>query len=239
MKAHLVTGILWGLLAAGAGTADEIELANGHRLEGIAREEGGRIVVEVPQGTLVLERSQVRAIQRNGDQDRELESRLRDARTGDDFFAAAQWAEEKGMATRAGQLLEQAIRTDPNHAGARAKLGYEKVGESWLRGDDLMRAKGLVLHEGQWIPRETYAAVRESEARLQIEREKLALEQQKIDLLREFREQVEIESTRRLAQERDETARGVTSPATAGTRTEEGLSRWARPPFWYLLPWMR
>ncbi len=46
--------------------------------------------------------------------------------------------------------LQETIRLDPNHQGARQALGFKYVDGEWILGDDLMTARGFVKHRGRW-----------------------------------------------------------------------------------------
>lgn len=59
--------------------------------------------------------------------------------------------EGKGYAELAKSAYGRVIDAEPDHAAARRALGYERVGGRWLTGDDLLRAKGLVLSGGRWV----------------------------------------------------------------------------------------
>lgn len=84
----------------------------------------------------------------------EYDSRL--ARTAEDQYdrrvELAQWARSKGMKTEAQQLLEAVIAARPDHPGARKALGYEKIGQDWLRGEPLWQAKKWVRYLGRYMP---------------------------------------------------------------------------------------
>lgn len=66
--------------------------------------------------------------------------------------------EAAGASDLAAQAYERAVAVDADHRVARRALGYERVGERWLRGDDLMRAKGFIRHAGTWMMAEAFAA---------------------------------------------------------------------------------
>ncbi len=46
--------------------------------------------------------------------------------------------------------MRRAIELDPNHAEARASLGYKKEKGEWVRVADLMRRRGMISVNGQW-----------------------------------------------------------------------------------------
>ncbi|HYE08008.1 MAG TPA: hypothetical protein VEL07_20995 [Planctomycetota bacterium] len=72
----------------------------------------------------------------------------------------AAWCAINNLEAERLALLKEAVRIAPDHASARAALGHEKIGGTWLSGDALMRAKGLVRHKGEWVPAETMYATK-------------------------------------------------------------------------------
>jgi hypothetical protein len=65
--------------------------------------------------------------------------------------------ESQGLTELALRAYEQVIAWDPEHAAARRALGYELAQGRWLRGDDLMRAKGFVHHQDRWMTAQEFA----------------------------------------------------------------------------------
>ena len=49
------------------------------------------------------------------------------------------------------QHLERIIELDPNHAEARAALGFRQKNGQWMNRDDVMASRGLVLFEGKYV----------------------------------------------------------------------------------------
>jgi tetratricopeptide (TPR) repeat protein len=64
----------------------------------------------------------------------------------------ARWARGKGLKAEADQLLEDVIAAKPDHLSARKALGYEKIGQEWLRGEPLWLAKKWVRYLGRYMP---------------------------------------------------------------------------------------
>ncbi len=78
------------------------------------------------------------------------------------WFAAARWAAEKGMAADAKRLYQQVLKLAPDHEGANAALGFEKVDGKWLPAKEAAAArkkamaaeyaaKGFVEVDGVWV----------------------------------------------------------------------------------------
>lgn len=66
--------------------------------------------------------------------------------------------EAAGATDLAAKAYEIVIGIDPEHRAARRALGFEKIGEQWLRGKALKRAKGFVRYDGRWMTAEEFAA---------------------------------------------------------------------------------
>ena len=100
--------------------------------------------------------------------------RRQDALKPDDAegnYQLALWAEEKKLTTESKRLLRKVIKIDPNHKGAREKLGYKLYSASegeekkWRTEADIARLErekedqqkrslGLEKWQGQWVPKE-------------------------------------------------------------------------------------
>jgi hypothetical protein len=154
--------------------ADEVVLNNGSTFTGVVREEYGRVILEVEGGTMTFDRAHVRSVRKGEDLVREFEERRRGATDAQKTYELAVWARGKGLQDRANALFRKVIELDPDHADARKALGYERVHGSWLKGDDLMTAKGFIKYNGQWLSQETVLRLREQDLALTIERERIA-----------------------------------------------------------------
>jgi tetratricopeptide (TPR) repeat protein len=64
----------------------------------------------------------------------------------------ARWARSKGLVNESDKLLEAVIVAKPDHSAARKALGYERVGQDWLRGEPLWLAKKWVRYLGRYMP---------------------------------------------------------------------------------------
>jgi len=63
----------------------------------------------------------------------------------------ARWAAKQGLTMEARGAWTSALRADPNHAAARAALGYVKFKERWMLEAQAKRAKGFVRYRGRWV----------------------------------------------------------------------------------------
>ncbi len=67
------------------------------------------------------------------------------------LFSLALWCQQNGLEAESTSQLEAVIALNPNHPRARKLLGYEKVKNEWLRGQELYQAKGYVEYRGRWM----------------------------------------------------------------------------------------
>jgi hypothetical protein len=168
-------------LAASLAAADEVNLTNGRKIQGIVSTDTkmpGKVIVEVGAGTIVLDEKDVSS--RSEGQTalheyKERAGRLESSSSAGDLYDLAKWAKENKCWKHVRPLCEKAVALDPDHAGARKELGQKKVGDQWMTFEEEMAAKGMVLFEGAWITpaeKETIEMRRlEAQARRQAERE--------------------------------------------------------------------
>ncbi len=142
------------LCAAGSSAfADVVILRNGGRLEGATSVSGDRLVVRLETGTVRIPLSDVAKIESSAVPADEYTALAAALAKGDvkGHLELADWCVETGLAKGERLELEAVIAADPNHAGARERLGYEKVGDKWLRGEELLIARGMVKFDGKWV----------------------------------------------------------------------------------------
>lgn len=144
-------------LAASGAAADEFKLVNGRTIEGIERPDParpGKVVIEVGIGVIELDAKAVlsKAPGRTALHEYyERWDRVKGAKKASDFFDLAQWAKANRCSKFVLVLCERAVSIDPDHAGARAELGHQKVGGKWMTFEEAQAAKGLALFEGRWV----------------------------------------------------------------------------------------
>jgi hypothetical protein len=162
------------LLLAGAPplAADQVLLANGHRLEGRVEAAGeGQIRVIVDEGqSVVVDLAQVRErIPADAPLDL-FARRLAKIPAGDRdaYVECAHWAEEIGIRRAALGAWREVMRIDPHHAGARNRLGYALHRNRWVLREEL-EAAGWVLHRGTWMLPEEIAAQRRAEGSAELD----------------------------------------------------------------------
>jgi hypothetical protein len=89
----------------------------------------------------------------------EAEAKL-EALAKDDAAAAYRLGaslEQQGFEDLAKKAYEIVVAIEPEHRAARRALGFELVGDRWVRGDDAFRAKGFVRHQNRWMTAEEFA----------------------------------------------------------------------------------
>ena len=131
-----------GFITTSWAWADQVILTNGRTLEGIARQEPGRVVVETRWGTIGLPASEVQSILPGRTPLHEYEERL--AALGprpeaSQVFELAVWAQERGLVRYVNSLLEKTVAINPDHAEARRLLGRasKEGSRATRRGDEL------------------------------------------------------------------------------------------------------
>lgn len=180
----------------GSAVADEVVLRNGAKFSGAVREEGDRVLIEMDFGSMSFKKVDVLSITRGEDVIRGFEERAAKASGNKELVEVASWARANGLGRRADDLLNRVLQIDPDHAEARKSLGYERFEGRWLIGDALLVARGLVLVDGKWIPKE--------EAQRVLERQESAkLEADRIDLERRIADQQHQQEMVRIALERE------------------------------------
>lgn len=115
--------------------ADDVKLTSGRTLVGIAHESPSRVEVETRYGDIGVPREEVESITPGKTAVHDYKERLEalgGCPTAADLFALAQWAQEQGLIRYVGSLLNRTIELDPDHAEARALLGYVRFGGQWM-----------------------------------------------------------------------------------------------------------
>ncbi len=155
MKKFLAMAAALALAAPAA--ADEFQLANGRKIQGIERpdpDRPDRVIIEVGAGVIELDSREVLS-RSPGRTDLheyyERWERVKGSKKASDFFDLARWAREHRCHKFVLMLCEKAVTIDPDHEGARSELGHRKVEGKWLTFEEAQEAKGLVLFEGRWV----------------------------------------------------------------------------------------
>jgi hypothetical protein len=167
-----------GAICARALPADDVRLQNGKTFEGvIVAERDGTLDLQMPGGTISIPKSSVREVVPSDSPYTEYLSRAAELRgTGAGaarWLELALWASSKQMETAAREAALVAAALDPSLAELAPRmraLGYEldEANGRWLPFEEVMRSRGLVLVDGNWLSREEAAELRrrnEEEAR--------------------------------------------------------------------------
>lgn len=199
MKRFLV-GLAALVATASAARADEIQLTNGKTLVGIARKDPAlksKVIVEVPEGTIVLDEKMVSSVDPGRTPLHEFEekwSRLKDSKNAGDLWSLAQWAKERKLTRYVPMLAERVIALEPDHAAARETLRHEKKGDRWLTFEEAQEAKGYAQVDGRWLS----PAERELREKRRVEAEQKA---QAAKAEREKRRQAELAARKKAYEE--------------------------------------
>lgn len=152
---RLLMAAVMALAATGAGFADEVILTSGGKLSGIAREEGGNVIVETGYGTVTLSKDLVVSIDRTRksklQEFRELVATADGSATAQQLYDLARWAKENGLPKYYREFLQKTLERDPDHEFARRELGYQLYNGKWMTLPEVMLAKGFILFEGKWV----------------------------------------------------------------------------------------
>jgi hypothetical protein len=161
--------VLLLLLTAFPVFADNVYLANGRKFEGVMAETiGAQVRIQIQGGVLVLPKSQVLRVEA-GDSNlgeflqRKESLKKSPATRAADWVELARWAQSKQLDQAARESALAAAVLDPHVPGLAPILrgfgyAFDEQLDRWVRYDDLMRRKGFVQANGQWITREEYQA---------------------------------------------------------------------------------
>ncbi len=139
---------------AGAAQADEVVLRNGQKLVGIAREEGDKIMVELPLGTVGFAKADVVSITPGRTilhEYRDKADAIKESKDAKDYLALAKWARESGLKRYEAANLEAALRIDPNNESAHRALGHVFHKGKWMSDEDVRKEQGYIWFEGRWM----------------------------------------------------------------------------------------
>ncbi|MCE9634857.1 MAG: hypothetical protein K8T90_04055 [Planctomycetes bacterium] len=161
----LLVPLLW-VGAAASAHADDVLLANGNKLEGKARRDGEFVVIETATGTMRLDAKDVKSITVAPTKEDVYREQLAKAAPKDaaGHVAMADWARDHGMPTFETKHLKAAIDSDPDHAAARARLGFIRYEDRWVTDEEYHLARGFVRVGGAWVSKDEILR-RESERR--------------------------------------------------------------------------
>jgi len=191
MRRALPVCLLWMALPV---QADQVHLVGGAVIEGKASREGDKVIIQLAGGQMAVEADTVEKIVAGTSDVQRFEERYAALREADveGRMALADFCRDAELHGREHQLLREVIALSPDHAEARKRLGYIRDNGVWLSREEQMRARGLVLFEGNWITLEHQLQI--ERLRAEARRAANAQEQARVEL--EAR-RVELETKRR------------------------------------------
>ncbi|MCZ7649306.1 MAG: hypothetical protein M5U26_29290 [Planctomycetota bacterium] len=162
LRPAAVLALLLFCAPAGSARADIVILKNGKSLEGRVVEDGDAVVVHLSFGTVRIARDRIEKIvakktpldeyhERAAALDVRFGPEAAGAEAGAMWFELAGWCGQRELPRQREEALKRVIALDPGHEAAREALGYVRVGERWVSGDERQEALGLVRYNGQWV----------------------------------------------------------------------------------------
>jgi hypothetical protein len=154
------------LLLGGWARADIVTLTNGKTLEGRVTEDGDKVIVELPQGRVKLNKSQVKSItpkvtpqDEHAARSAEIEKAAKDGKLdalaeADKWFELAVWDGQQQLTNARADALNRALALSPAHAGAREMAGFVLHDGQWITRDERNQALGLTKVDGKWVSKE-------------------------------------------------------------------------------------
>ena len=136
------------LLAAPA-VGDRIVLKDGRTFEGSVTEPNGKVLIELPYGTLSFPASDVLKIERGPSLMDIYRGRLGviDRKDPDEVTVLAKWARDRGLMRQADALLREVLELDLDHATARKLLGFVRADGKWLEAGEALKLAEAKLQD--------------------------------------------------------------------------------------------
>ncbi|NQT87079.1 hypothetical protein HQ560_09960, partial [bacterium] len=148
--------LLLSLVLALSARADIIHLKTG-KVEGtVVQQDAARVVVQTKVGKVTFSRSDVVRIEKKVtpvDTYRKMTAEV-GADDADGHFSIGRWCTDHHLSREARFHYEKVLAIDPNHAGARQRLGFVLKDGKWMTRSQAKEADGLVQHNGKWMTAE-------------------------------------------------------------------------------------
>lgn len=156
--------VLGACVQASTALADRVVLVSGSVLEGKVERDGDKIIVETDSGKVALPADMVKRVEPSHSDVQELEARLAKLAPDDvaGLLTLANYCRDHDMPAREKDVLQRILSVAPDHAEARARLGYVKTPAGWMTQDELMEQRGYVKYQGEWITRDQQRAIESS-----------------------------------------------------------------------------
>jgi len=139
-----------------AALAGTVRMKSGQLVEGQVTDVGDRLIVATESGEVSVRWRDVDLVHKDKTPAALFDGRLAavDQKDAKALFALALWADKAGLAKQRKDVLAKVLALDPEHEGARKALLQERQDGKWLKGSELLQAKGFVSHDGHWLLRE-------------------------------------------------------------------------------------
>lgn len=132
--------------------ADTVVLRDGRKVVGNVSFEKNEVVVKQKLGEVRVARAEVERIDTDDDFSELARQKDKLANgSAEDRYRLGVWCRDHGFQDDARAAFQSVLALDPDHAGARAALGYAKIDGRWVSEDDAMRARGLVKLGDRWV----------------------------------------------------------------------------------------
>lgn len=149
--------------------AETFVLKSGGRIEGELmnrqREANDPYLVRTDAGVVKLAREVVSKAIAKSNAIEEYEQRApKAASTVESQWELAEWCQENNLRGPRSHHLEQILRLDPNHEGARIGLGYQKFEGRWVKPDEYFASIGYRKYKGTYRTEYDIALMQSREA---------------------------------------------------------------------------
>ncbi|MBN1417260.1 MAG: hypothetical protein JXP34_00700 [Planctomycetes bacterium] len=147
-RCGLASGFLAVCLACAAlvavASGDVVRLRTGEAIQGtVILRTDEKVVIATASGLRTVRATDVQSIEEEKDPRAEYVRRAaalgpRDAKG---WYELGTWAQDQRLEAEATHCFEQVIRIDPDHAEARAALGYRRWGPGWRKAEEIEKAR--------------------------------------------------------------------------------------------------
>jgi hypothetical protein len=145
--------------------ADVLHLRDGGALRGRISHQSDTVTIETGNWKAVIPRDRVLRIEAEPEPIEQY-ARRRAALVNPsarDWADLGTWCAANGLDAQAREAWSEALRTEPDHDGARRALGFVRWKGQWVTEDEFHAAQCDVKFRGRWMPREEMAAILDSE----------------------------------------------------------------------------
>jgi hypothetical protein len=157
--------------------ADLIKLKNGGEIRGKllplskAPSEEIRTIKTLTGGSITVAAQQIEFITNRPLSIEEYETKSSEIEDSvEAHLELADWCTQNHLSSQRNQEMEKILQLDPDHAKARASLGYTKRDGEWMTRDDVMRKNGYFKYKGRYVSSGELELLEKNEADLEEER---------------------------------------------------------------------